>query len=430
MDEEWEDYEWQVQQFESDRLRNAENGVGMITIGLDVGSLFLKLATFSANKPELVTTAQGDRYRFTGILQGDDSGDLATGAPALEKFFYQPDGQEPRLQEPVVLPYRQLQNASHDEAASLIQRVFVPAVGEAMDRLANENQVRTVLTLPPNFYSQHGETLFKNYHDEKHHTSTVPDPVAAVWGAQILELMPTPQTKEDSQSSILVIDIGALVTNVSLVKNNIVVASCTLDKFGAETYVEQLVSYVLKEADDDTLGKDAMSLSLITLSARNATLELVKKREANVHIPYLLMGRNPGKPHFDMNISRIMLEQVVEDYWAKEVIPGFVDNEVISAALPPPTSAASLITSAVTKILEESGETPNDIQRMLLVGGGSRYSLLEKAFKDGIEALVGPNPQNVVVPESSLRAELTALGASSLLPNFDYSYGKGLGRVV
>jgi hypothetical protein len=429
MNEEWEDYQWQLQQYERQRLKNAEDGAEMITIGVDLGSLYLKLSTLSANKPELVTTAQGDRYRFTGILTGNDNGELITGAPALEKFFYQPEGQERPLEEPVILPYRQLQNASHDEAASLVQRVFVPVVGEAMDRLAEDKQVRTVLTLAPTFYNQHGETLFQNYHDEKHHTTTVPDPVAAIWGAQILDLMPTPQSKEENESSTLVVDIGGLVTTVSLVKNDVVVTSCTLDDIGAETYVQQLVYRILKEADDETLSRDAISLSLISSSARSATLELVNKTEANVHIPFLFMGRKAKDLHLDMNVSRSMLDQAVQDYWASEVIPKLVGKEILSTALPPPTSAATLITSAVTKVLEDSGETPSDVQHILLVGGGSRHALLEKAFKDGVAALMGPNLQKLVLPETSLRAELTVLGASSLLPNFDYSYDNGLERV-
>ena len=57
--------------------------------------------------------------------------------------------------------------------------------------------------------------------------------------------------------------------------------------------------------------------------------------------------------------------------------------------------------------------------------------MFEDAFKESITALMGPaNFQDkAIIPESSLRAELTALGASSLLPNFDYDYDQGLERV-
>ena len=95
---------------------------------------------------------------------------------------------------------------------------------------------------------------------------------------------------------------------------------------------------------------------------------------------------------------------------------------------PPPTGADALFTSALTKVLEESNEIPSNVERILLVGGGSRHKLFEDAVKEAIFALMGPsaNSEKLVLPEASLRSELTALGAASLLPNFDYDYDKGL----
>lgn len=430
MDEEWEDYQWQLQQYERQRVKEKVGDIPT-TIGVDLGTLYLKLSTLNGNKAELVTTAQGDRYRFTGILMNDGD-EIVTGTPALDKFFYQPTGGN--LKEPVVLPYRELQKASHDEAATMVQQVFVPAVGEAMERLssgsANKNGgVRTVLTLPPTFYNQHGETIFQNYHDEAHHTVTVPDSVAAIWGAQVLDLIPTPQSKEENTASTLVVDVGGLATSISLVKQDKVVASSTLDGVGGESFVQQLAYRVLEEAGDDTLSNDAMTLALVETSARASVLELVNKTQAKVHIPFLFMGRKPDTPHLDTNISRSVLEQTVQDFWASSVVPKLLEDGELSASLPPPTNGSTLITSAVTKVLEEAEETPNNIKHILLVGGGSRHKLFEQACQEGIQALMGPSPQKLVVPEGPLRAELTVIGAASLLPNFDYSYDKGLERV-
>jgi hypothetical protein len=102
-----------------------------------------------------------------------------------------------------------------------------------------------------------------------------------------------------------------------------------------------------------------------------------------------------------------------------------------SISFPTRTNASSLITSAVTKVLEESAETPNSIKNLLVVGGGSRHNLVfERVCRDGVpvEALMGPCPGKTMVAEASVRAELPSLGASTLLPNFDYSYDRGLDR--
>jgi molecular chaperone DnaK (HSP70) len=157
----------------------------------------------------------------------------------------------------------------------------------------------------------------------------------------------------------------------------------------------------------------------------------VNKTQSKVHIPFLFMGRKPDNPHLETTISRTVLEQAVQDGWNAEAIPKLMEDDALSSSLPTPKDVTSLFTSGVTKVLEESDEIPTNIEQILLVGGGSRHPMFEEAFKEAITALMGPaNFQSkAVIPESSLRPELTALGASSLLPNFDYDYDHGLERL-
>lgn len=449
MDEEWEDYLWELKQFERSRLDAA--AAATVTVGVDLGTFYLKLSRMDKNKPELIETAQGDRYRFNGILQNDETGDVVMGQSALEKFYYEVANNNNSGAEEsgsndgkVVLPYMELQQQTHDDATSLVQKVFVPAVGEAMERVlsdgndkdaANEEEkhLRTVLTLPPVFYNKHGDELFrKNYHDDSHHTITVPEPVAAIWGAQALNLISTPTSKEENaSSSTMVVDIGGLASTISLVRDDKVVASVSLDGIGGENLVQRLVDRIIGETGDETMGKDPMSLTMIQSSARSSVLELVNKTQSNIHIPFLYMGRKPDDPHLDTTISRTVLEQTVQDDWKKEIVPKLLEENALSTSLPPPKDVTSLLMSAVTKVLEESDEIPTNIERILLVGGGSRHNMFEEAFKESITALMGPADfqTKAVIPQSSLRAELTALGASSLLPNFDYDYDQGLEMV-
>ena len=106
-----------------------------------------------------------------------------------------------------------------------------------------------------------------------------------------------------------------------------------------------------------------------------------------------------------------------------------MDDGQLSTSLPAPTNATTLVTSAITKVLEESGEVPTNIRHILLVGGGSKFHMFEQAVEDGIMALMGPSSLKIVKPEASLRAELTTIGAAAMLPNYDYDYDRGLERV-
>lgn len=440
MDEEWEDYNWQMQQYERQRRKDETDANAPVTIGVDLGTFYLKLASMSGPKPELIPTAQGDRYRFAGLLREnkDSWENVVVGRPALEKFFYQGEEQSSgKIDEPVVLPYREIQKYSDADATDLLQSFVLPTVGEAMEKVGtvvNERtskSVRTVLTLPPVLFNQNREGIFhQNYHDNSHKTITVPDPVAAVWGAQSMDLLPTPSTKEDVENTLtLVVDVGGLATSISLVKKDRVIGSSCLDKVGGETLVQLMVQRILKEADDETLANDPTALAMIHTSARSSVLELVQKTQTSVHIPFLFMGRKPDNPHFETTVSRVALEQAAHDHLATVVAPDLLKDGELSSSMPTPANASMLLTSAVTKVLEESGQLPTDIQHILLVGGGARFNVFEKACEEGTFALMGPSPQKLVLPEQSLRAELTAVGAASLLPNYDYDYDKGLERV-
>ena len=446
MDDDWHDYQWQLEQYERQRVQDQAENLPT-TIGVDLGSIYLKLS-HAQPKAELVPTADGDRYRFNGIWIQKDTGDMVVGRPALDKFFYQPDNQDGDVDNsstshgkvtpcPVILPYATLQQASHDEAAKMVQKVFVPAVGEAMERISDktDQEVRTVLTLPPAFYNQHHSTIFQNYHDDSNHTICLPEPVAAIWGAQHLKLLPTKQNKDDKSPIVLVIDVGGLTTTMSIVQNDIVLGSSTLDKIGGETFVEQLVGRILKEAKEvsPSLAEDTMSLALIHQQARQSVMELVSKTSTKVHIPFLYMGRRQDDPHLDMLVSRTVMEQTCQDYWKETIVPKLMqqtgEDEVLSPAMPQPQFLSGIITSALTKVLEKSAQTPMTLDHVLLVGGGCRHKLVEQSCREGIEALMGPSSTKLVVPNTSVRQELTALGAVSLLPNYTYSYEDGLQRV-
>ena len=447
MDEEWEDYQWALQEYERLRRKDQDASEVPLTIGVDLGSIYLKLSSMKiGDRADLVPTVQGDRYRFTGLLF-DQSVDNAVketaivGRPALAKFFYTPQGSTAKS--PVSIPYQELQAMSEDKAKTLVQQVVLPAVGEAVERMASDvsrqqqgqgkstTQVRTVVTLPPVFYNQHKETIFhQNYHDKSHHTITVPDPVAAIWGAQSVNLLPTPSSKDEVKlTSTLVIDIGGLVSSVSLVRQDRVLGTSCLDNVGGESYIQQLAERILVEAGDDTIRSDPMILALIQSAARESILELVQKTSSKVHIPFFFMGRRESDPHLDMTISRNVLDRSVQDYWAHSVVPKLMDDGQLSTSLPAPTNATTLVTSAITKVLEESGEVPTNIRHILLVGGGSKFRMFEQAVEDGIMALMGPSSLKIVKPEASLRAELTTIGAAAMLPNYDYDYDRGLERV-
>jgi hypothetical protein len=64
------------------------------------------------------------------------------------------------------------------------------------------------------------------------------------------------------------------------------------------------------------------------------------------------------------------------------------------------------------------------------VGGGFKSSATIESARAALYALMGPEAvSKTVVPDSSLVSELTALGAASMLPGYEYSMESGLHRM-
>ena len=455
MDDEWVDYQWALEQYERQRLREQADQLPT-TIGVDLGTIYLKLSHTQPQQPELIPTAQGDRYRFTGIVYSShqhqqqqqqqqhqhanekDNEDhhhhyqewtIVTGRSAMDKFFYKP--KDSTAYETVLLPYAQLQSSTHEEAGRIVQKVILPAVSEAMERISDKREARTVLTLPPAFYNQHHTSIFSNFQDEHNRTISLPEPVAAIWGAQSLDLLPTKQSKDDAPL-YLVLDVGGLATTASLVQHDRVLASSTIERMGGETMVQQIGHLILKEALDisPSLKDDPMSLALIQQQARASCLELVTKTSTHIHIPYLYMGRRPENPHLDMHLSRTVVEQAMQDVVRDELVPqirSMPNEDILSTSMAHPTHVSALMTSVITKLLEVTGHTPGTLDHVLLVGGGSKHRFFEQSCRDSLALLLGPHDK-LVVPNSAIRQDLTALGAACLLPNYTYSYDRGLDR--
>ena len=79
----------------------------------------------------------------------------------------------------------------------------------------------------------------------------------------------------------------------------------------------------------------------------------------------------------------------------------------------------------MTQLLTEQNQQPQDLGHVLVVGGGAKHNLIEKSLKECFSFF----QTEVVLPELSTRSELVALGASSILPQYEYNLDNGLIRL-
>ena len=394
MDEDWEDYQWKLQQYERHHgvvvdKEGAKYPDG--TMAIDMGTFYLKLA----KDKNLLVTREGGRFTFGGVVMNGD--ETLVGQRAFEKFYEvqlaKPDRASLAGQDPKSIP-----------------TVVQSALDDALERAgADFTKVRPVVTVPPlkwEGYESAFSSIFKD-------ATLVPEPVAAIWGAQAQKELP-----DVLETSVLVIDIGGLETTLSVVKKNVIVSTTTLE-IGGNLFVQAIVDQIA--SGRDTIRNDGMALQRVYMAAHSAVAEFNTQTHAELHIPYIGMNLETREPeHLEERVARTVIEQKVS-----HTILTIIDSSKLSTHMPPPTSLSFLWMSVLTQLLEVTGLTPLQLSHVLLVGGGAKHALMESSVKECFVTLQG-NADNVVVPQQ--RSEMVVQGAASMLPNYRYDAYSGLVR--
>lgn len=417
MDDEWDEYQWQLQQFEKQHgvvnIEEAKFKGG--TLAVDMGTINLVFAhkALASKTAEVIETREGARYTFCGMGQQD--GEL--GQRAFEQYFELPPQQhDASVVSTIQLPYRLLTD-DPKSANMIISTVLQSSLIDVLDRTQTKlGQFRPVVAVPPgvpNETDAYGSVLGNTA------TAYIPEPVAAIWGAQQVKLLPS-----SVETRILVVDVGGHVTSLSVVQKNVVLAHTSLPKFGGETFVQEIMEHVLKEMPN--LAHDAYALPRVYQASHAAAAEFNVHTRANIHIPYIGMDLKTKQPqHIDMNMSRTVLEQAIQEHVRNIVVPNA--SRKLSPHIPPPTDLSGLWTSLLTQILEDAHMTPLQVSHIILVGGGAKQSLVVTSLQSSWMSLTG-TIDHMVVPQIGVRSELVALGAASLLPNYHYDPNRGLVR--
>lgn len=371
MDAEYEDYQVLLQSYE-EKILKSEDPNKPQTIGIDLGTLFVKLGT-TVPTVETVISREGERSVLRGTVQ-DYHGKLA-----LEKYY--------------------AGNPAYDATPSL------ELVQDVVDRYSG-NDTRRVVTVPQITDAQEYQNLAEA-------SAWLPESVAAVLGAKFRGLL------SDRDQTVLVIDVGAQETRLSVVTDTIVTADTTID-FGGESLVATLMKVLQDEAAPEPLT-DARSLALLDSHAREAVAELASNTRVDIHVPYVFA--DPNNRHLTTSVARSVLDNALESYVGEKVLPN-LDETSIEASMRP-NNLQSLWVSVVTKLLEQAATYPPQLDRVLVVGGGSRSVYVRSTIQTAIERLMGDSDK-LCLPDSTLAAELTVIGATTLLPSKRYDPVDGI----
>ena len=191
--------------------------------------------------------------------------------------------------------------------------------------------------------------------------------------------------KQDQEQTILVFDLGGGTFDVSVLQLGDgvfeVKATSGNNHLGGDDFDNSIAEWMIeafREQEGIDLSADRMALQRIREAAEKAKIELSSMQTTSINLPFITADE-AGPKHLEMSLSRKQFEQQ-----AKALIDGTLEP--------------------VKQAIKDSDLSPEEIDKILLVGGSTRIPSVQSAIA---EFFGGKSPDRSVNPD-----EAVALGAS------------------
>ncbi len=189
--------------------------------------------------------------------------------------------------------------------------------------------------------------------------------------------------KEDDQT-ILVYDLGGGTFDVSILELGDgffeVKATSGDNKLGGDDFDQVIIDYLIERFKQDQgidLSKDNMAMQRLKDAAEKAKKDLSGVTSASISLPFITADES-GPKHLEETLTRAKFEELSE--------------HLVERTMKPTRQA-----------LEDAGLSPNEIDKVVLVGGSTRIPAVQEAIKQ----LTGKEPHKGINPD-----EVVALGAA------------------
>ncbi|HEY9691197.1 MAG TPA: molecular chaperone DnaK [Oculatellaceae cyanobacterium] len=191
--------------------------------------------------------------------------------------------------------------------------------------------------------------------------------------------------KQGEDQCILVFDLGGGTFDVSVLQLGDgvfeVKATSGNNHLGGDDFDNAIAVWMIdafQTAEGIDLATDKMALQRLREAAEKAKIELSNMVTTSINLPFITAD-DKGPKHLEMELSRSKFEELT--------------NNLVEATIEP-----------VTQALKDADIQPNNIDRIILVGGSTRIPAVQKAIKNFFG---GREPDRSVNPD-----EAVALGAA------------------
>ncbi|MEK4112777.1 molecular chaperone DnaK [Paenibacillus sp. DS2363] len=343
-------------------------------IGIDLGTTNSCVAVMEGGEAVVIPNPEGARTT-PSVVGFKKDGERVVGETAKRQAITNPDRTIMSIKRHMGTSHKETID-SKDYSAQEISAIILQKLKSDAEAYLGQTVTQAVITVPAYF------------NDSQRQATKDAGKIA---GLEVLRIVNEPTAaalaygmEKSEDQTILVYDLGGGTFDVSILELGDgffeVKATSGDNKLGGDDFDQVIIDYLVSEFKKDQgidLSKDKAAVQRLKDAAEKAKKELSGVLTTTISLPFITVAG--GVPqHLELNLSRAKFEEISE---------GLVERTL------EPTRRA----------LSDAGMTPNDIDKIVLVGGSTRIPAVQEAIKK----LTGKEPHKGVNPD-----EVVALGAA------------------
>ncbi len=348
-------------------------------IGIDLGTSNSAAAVMIGGKPTIIPAAEGPTVAgktVPSVVAFTKDGQILVGEPARRQAAINPEGTVTGVKR-LMGTKTKIKVFDKEYTPEQISAFILQKIKKDAEAFLGEKVEKAVITVPAYFND-----------DQRQATKNAGE----IAGLEVVRLVNEPTAaafaygidRSDKELKILVFDFGGGTLDVTIMDFGggvFQVKSTAGDThLGGRDMDEALVKYIVEEFKKETgidLTQDKMAMQRIREAAEKAKIELSSVLETQINLPFITADAS-GPKHLVMNITRAKLESLVEPIVKKCAGP-------------------------MERAIKDAGLTPQQIDKIILVGGPTRMPIVQKFVAD----YIGKEPERGIDP-----MECVAMGAA------------------
>ncbi|NYE56308.1 molecular chaperone DnaK [Carboxydothermus ferrireducens] len=350
-------------------------------VGIDLGTTNSCIAVMEGGEVIVIPNAEGGRTTPSVVAFGKN-GERIVGQVAKRQAITNPERTVISIKRHMGTNYR-VKIDDKEYTPQEISAMILQKLKQDAEAYLGEKIEKAVITVPAYFTDAQRQAT---------------KDAGRIAGLEVLRIINEPTAAalaygldKEGEQTILVYDLGGGTFDVSILEIGDgvfeVKATAGNNRLGGDDFDQRIIDWLVenfKKEHGIDLRNDKMAMQRLKEAAEKAKIELSGVLETQINLPFIAANQN-GPLHIDVTLTRAKFNELTAD--------------LVEATMGPTRQA-----------LADAGLKPEDIDKILLVGGSTRIPAVQEAIRKFFnkELHKGINPDECVAIGAAIQAAVLA----------------------